>query len=309
MKDGQINLHQLRIFYTVARRLSYSLAAQELFISQPAVSRQVANLERSLKVRLFERQGRQISLSDAGRLVYDFAEQVFALTDDLWRSLAELQGLERGHLRLAAIDTIARYILPPIIASYQQRHPKVALSLKVAPGPEVIQRLLSDEADIGLIAGPLSEPNLQWQPFGGDELVLIAPAIHSPAAEYPGNGAGISRATLILPQVGSADRSLIESRLEDLGVKPGAIIEMSDTEAIKAAVEAKAGLGFVSRLALSKEGVNSPSTIVEVPGFRVERQLGIVMLKGRHPSRAALAFAAFLHKAALTSLEPEENGG
>ncbi|HEX9532502.1 MAG TPA: LysR substrate-binding domain-containing protein [bacterium] len=177
-----MNLHQLRIFVTVAKRGSFSRAAEELHISQPSASIQVADLERALGVDLFEQVGRQIHLTEAGRVLEDYARRILALTEEARTAVSETAGLRRGHLAVGASPTPGTYLLPRIIAGFQERYPQVSISLHIAASTEVGERLMRHELDLGVVGGKMHTPGLQTEPFLDDEIVLVAAPTHPLAA-------------------------------------------------------------------------------------------------------------------------------
>src|SRR3972149_4082409 len=176
-----MNFHHLQVFRTVARRLSYSRAAEELYISQPAVSRHVHALEKDLGAKLLGQSGNRVYLTDAGRIVFDYAQRVFALTEEAKRALLELEGLERGYLRLGASSTPGVYLLPAVITLFRQRYPGVEVSLAIGNSQQIEERVLRDELDLGFV-GARFLPELHVQPYARDSLVLIVPLAH-PFAE------------------------------------------------------------------------------------------------------------------------------
>src|SRR5438093_1927356 len=168
--------YRLQVFHAVARYRSYSRAAREiLHISQPAVSKHVQALETELGVMLVQRVGKQVILTEAGRIVQQYAEQVLGLAQEAQRALRELQGLQRGTLRLGASSTPGIYLLPPVLAVFVQRYPGITLALEIANSQRVIDGILACQWDLGMIGIPLAPPHLHVQPYWRDTLVLIVP--------------------------------------------------------------------------------------------------------------------------------------
>lgn len=294
-----VNFHQLEIFYAVARRLSYSRAAEELYISQPAVSKRVQELEKALGTQLFYRQGRRISLTDAGRVVYDYAQKIFSLTDEVGRTLRELESLERGVLRLGASSTAGIYLLPSLLGVFKKEFPGVEIELDIANSQQVITRVLRSELNLGLISSTTVPPGLQWQPFGADELTLIVATEHPFAQQDEVSASALTGETLLLRERGSGTREWLERELERLDCRPKRVIEISNTEAIKRAAAANLGVAFVSRRAVKLELAQGLLALGVIRGLNPQRMLGIVSYKGRRLPPAALAFVALLHKTPL----------
>src|SRR4029453_7146442 len=171
--------YRLQVFHAVATTGSFSRAAQEiLHISQPAVSKHVQALEEELGVLLLQRVGKRVILTEAGRIVQQYAEQVVGLTQDTQWALLELQGLQRGTLRLGASSTPGIYLLPPVLATFVQRYPGMTLALEIANSQRVVDGVLTRQWDLGMIGIPLAHPALHMQPYWRDTLVVIVPPHH-----------------------------------------------------------------------------------------------------------------------------------
>jgi DNA-binding transcriptional LysR family regulator len=171
--------YRLQVFHAVATAGSFSRAAREiLHISQPAVSKHVQALEEELGVPLLQRVGKRLILTEAGRIVQRYAEQVLALAADTQQALRELQGLQRGTLRLGASSTPGIYLLPPVLATFVQRYPGITLALEIANSQRVVDGVLARQWDLGMIGIPLEHPHLHVQPYWRDTLVLIVAPHH-----------------------------------------------------------------------------------------------------------------------------------
>lgn len=293
-----MDLHRLQIFHTVARRLSFSQAAEDHYTSQPNVSKHIRQLERELGVTLFHRLGTRVVLTDAGRIVYDYAQRVFDLTEGVRRALAELEGLERGYLRLGASSTPGLYLLPPALASFRQRYPSLEASLEIANTQSVVEGVLGNTLDLGFVEGEVTEPSIQVQPFTTDELVLIAASGHTLARTPPVTPEALAGETFILREEGSGTRQVMEAVLPRLGIAPRRVMVMSSCEGVKRAVAAGLGVSFVSKSAVELEVAQGMLTIVDGPGLRVPHPLYIISHKDVRLSAAALAFVAHVRKAA-----------
>ncbi|MBZ0302445.1 MAG: LysR family transcriptional regulator, partial [Anaerolineae bacterium] len=170
-----MNLYLLRVFATVAEHGSFSQAARALYISQPAVSKGVQSLEQQIGMRLLDRSHRDISLTEAGHLLYDYAQRIFAAERAAESALEQLNGLERGHLALGASHTIGTYLLPPLMGLFHQRYPGVRLSLEIANTQQILIDLRTRPLDLAFVEGPVSDANLVVAPWRTDRLVVIAP--------------------------------------------------------------------------------------------------------------------------------------
>src|SRR3990172_1093755 len=167
-----LNLHRLRVFHAAARPESNRRPAEDLHISQPAVSKHVLDLEEELGTRLFHRLGRRIVLTEAGRLMADYAQRIFHLADEARRALEELHGLERGRLHLGASSTPGNYLLPKALAAFQAKYPRLDVSLNIMASHDVVDRVIRQDMDLGFV-GATFDAELHVQPYVEDELILI----------------------------------------------------------------------------------------------------------------------------------------
>ena len=287
---------RLQVFLAVAQHVSFSQAAEALHLSQPAVSRHIQILEAELGVVLFQRQGNRVELTDAGRILVDYAQRVLVLTDEVKRVLGELDGLKRGYLRLGASGTPGLYILPEIVARFQDKYPGIEASLLIANSSEVVRRLLSGELDLGFIGRQVEVPGLQVRPFAEDEITLITPPGHAFNQQAPDAPADWATETLIVREFGSATRQLAEAHLVQLGIKPKRTLEIAGCEGVKRAVAAGLGVAFVSRRAIELELAQNRICALDSPTHTIVRQLYVITRKDARPIVSALAFLALVTK-------------
>lgn len=294
-----MNLYRLRIFLAVARRLSYSRAAEDLFISQPAVSRHVDALEKELGTQLLGQTGNRVYLTESGRLVYSYAQKLFGVEEELDRALAELKHLKRGYLRLGASSTPGIYLLPPVIACFQERYPGVEVSLAVANSREIEERVLRNELDLGFV-GAHSRPGLQVRPYARDRLILIVSPRHPLATQSSATVEQLQSEPFLLREQGSGTRRAFEEELARQGIGLARAMELNGSEAVKRGVMAGMGLATVSGYSVEVEMRQGLLRTLRVAGLRLERELSILSLKDVRPSAAALAFVALAQKSVTT---------
>lgn len=292
------NLYRLHIFQTVARRLSFTGAAEALHTSQPNISKHVRLLEAELGAALFDRLGGGVSLTDAGRIVFDYAEKLLETADDMRRALNELQGLGRGYLRLGASSTPGIYILPRLLAGFRKQYPGLEVTFRLGNSREIVQELSNDQIDLGFVGGFENTPRIQVQPFMDDELVLIAPEDHVFARAGAIAPQELAGETLIWREAGSGTRGEMVTLLGELGLRPESGLEISGCKGVKKAVAAGLGLSVVSRRAVEMELAAGALAIIQGEAFHLSRRLHIVTRKDRRPSVAGLAFLADLRKQA-----------
>ncbi len=289
-----MTLHQLRIFVTVAKRGSFSRAAEELHISQPSASIQVADLERALGVDLFEQVGRQLHLTEAGRVLEDYARRILALTEEARTAASETAGLRRGRLAVGASPTPGTYLLPRIIAAFQERYPQISVALQIVATPEIGERLMRHELDLGIVGGKVHTPGLQTEAFLDDEIVLVAAPVHPLAAAGSARAMALRDHRVILPERGSDTRVAVDEALSEAGHSVTLAMELAGNEAIKEAVAAGLGVALLSRLAARTEVAAGRLVVIPIPDLVIRRSFFIVHLKDRRLSQAVRAFVEML---------------
>ncbi len=290
-----MNLYRLRIFLAVARRLSYSRAAEDLFISQPAVSRHMASLEEELGVQLLGQSGNRVFLTETGRVVYGYAQRLFDVEDELTRALAEMANLERGRLRLGASSTPGVYLLPPAVAAFQERYPDIEVSLLVANSQEIEARVLAGGLDLGFV-GMDFQPGLQSLPYARDRLVIVASPSHPLASEVTLTLERLRPERLLLREPGSGTRKVLEEELSRRGFRPTRVLELVGCEAVKRGAMAGMGVAAVSAYSVELELRQGLLKILPVNELPLEREISIISRKDVRPTAASLAFTALAHK-------------
>jgi LysR family transcriptional regulator, transcriptional activator of the cysJI operon len=304
---AQLENFRLKVFRTVGEHLSFRKAAELLFLTQPAVTLQIKALEEDLGVRLFDRSGGHVTLTKQGAILLRYARKMAAIVSDAEQDLLAEEGQLSGILALGVSTTIAQYVLPRLLAVFLAEHARLQLSLHSGNTDAIVQLLLDDKVSIGLIEGPARQREVRTEPFMEDQLVLIA----QPDLEF----SRLSReqllaSTLLMREYGSGSRHVVETALEKAGLKLKSfrnVIELDSTQAIKSAVEAGLGVGFVSRWAIHKEIELRALKVVEVEGLRVMRHYLVVSLLGPEPTGAAGAFRSFVLDRAKHLSKSHEN--
>ena len=291
-----INFYRLYVFQMVARRLSFSGAAEALHTSQPNISKHIRQLEAELGASLFDRLGGSVALTDAGRGVFDYSERLFGGVGEMRRALNELEGLERGYLRLGASSTPGVYILPSILAGFRKQYPGLEVTFHIGNSEEIVQGILKDQFDLGFVEGHENAPGIQVQPFLKDALVLIAPANHPKLEKEFATLNDLAGEFFIWGETGSGTREGMSALLGKVGIQPENSLELCGCEGVKRSVAAGLGLSAVSRLAIEMEISMGVLAILEGDGLSLPRSLHIITRKDRRPSAAGLAFLAYLRK-------------
>ena len=289
---------RLMVFRAVAEQLSFRKAAEELYLTQPAVSLQIKALEEDLGVQLFDRSGAHITMTPAGRVLLEYAAQVNAHLVQAEREIAALSGEHVGQLALGASTTIAQYVLPRLLGEFCREHPRVHSTLISGNTEHIVEAVEKQRIALGFIEGPARSREVKTEPFLEDELVLIASTAHELAERNSVSCSEIASIPLLMRERGSGTRHVIEMALEHQGVKRSSlqiVMELDSTEAIKSAVEAGLGIRFVSRWAIAKDlRLGNNFKIVEVEGLSIKRQFLVTYASGPEPQGLALEFRRFL---------------
>jgi DNA-binding transcriptional LysR family regulator len=289
-----LNLHQLLIFRTVAEQRSYSRAATTLYLSQPGVSLQVRALERSVGLPLFEKVGRTLRLTEAGRELLAYTERIFALIDETQMVLEELSGARRGTVKVGASTTAGIYIVPAALGAFHHQNPGVKLTLDVVNRFTVQERLLNGEIDLAVMGLIEDAHDLEVAEFVPNELVVIAPPGHPLSRRRQIALRELADDTLLLREAGSGTRTDVERifAAQDVPLRIG--MELRSSGAIKQAVAADLGISVMPLSALELELASGRLVTLDVAGFPVHRHWSLARRAGRHLSAAALALWDFL---------------
>ncbi|MDF2444872.1 MAG: LysR family transcriptional regulator [Moraxellaceae bacterium] len=290
---------QLLAFETTARLLSMTRAADELNTSQPTVSIQLRDLAESVGLPLFEQQGKRLALTEAGRELQETVREMFASWGRFESRIAELQGVKRGTLRLAAVTT-AEYLLPQLLGPFCDAFPGVEVELAVENRHTILQRLAQDRDDLTVIMVPPADARLRVVPFVDNPLVVIAAAGHRLAGKKC-TLKQLEEERWLLREEGSGGRLIVEAHFRKEGFVPRVAMALGSNEAIKHAVAGGLGITILSRHALEgSEGLVE----LKVKGFPLAGQFSFAMREGRRLSPAAEAFLQFAGRAVA-----KPNGG
>ncbi len=289
-----LNLHLVRLFLTVATEHSFSRAADELNISQPAVSKGVLTLERQLGLTLLDRSQAQLPLTEAGRILYTHAQALFANERLAEAALDQMRGLEQGRLIIGASTTIGIYLLPPLVSAFHRANPAIHLSLVISNTHELVRQLVERPLDLAFVEGPVEAANVEPQPWLRDRLVVIAPPQHVAREFQRVPLAALTHELFLLRETGSASRGLINAHLIRHDITLPAIMEVGNNEAIKQLVMGGTGLGLVPEAACAEEIATRRLVCLPVEELTIPRQLWQLDVPGRPLSPAVQAFTALL---------------
>lgn len=298
-----VTLRQLKVFEAVARHLSFSRAAEELHLTQPAVSMQIRQLEESVGLPLFEQIGKKIFLTDAGKELNYYSRNIAQQLAEAEAVLAEMKGVKRGKLNISVVST-ANYFAPQLLALFCQRNRNVSLSLNVVNREVLLNQLANNEMDLGVMGQPPEGLDIVAEPFMENPLVVIAPPGHPLAGEKNIALSRLARESFIVREPGSGTRSAMERFFQQHGLQLATGMEMSTNEAIKQAVQAGMGLGVVSIHTIALELETRRLVVLDVESFPILRHWYVVHRKGKRLSAVAQAFKDFLLKEAAQVMAP-----
>ena len=283
---------RLQVFYTVARQLSFTKAAEQLFMTQPAVTFQVKQLEEHFNARLFERSHARIALTPTGQLVLEYAERILGLSAEMDKRVSELTGAISGPLLLGASTTIAEFILPRVLGEFKARHPQVQTHMTVA-NSEIIENHVADHIiDLGLIESLSRRPGLHIEVCCDDELVMICAPGYKLAGLKSVTPQQFAGEPYISRESGSGTRDFAGHYFQQSGIAPedlNIVMELGSPEAIKGVVETGIGIAIMSRVTVAKE--LRLKSLVAIPlAPRLIRTLSLVYPHEKFRSRLLSAF-------------------
>ena len=297
-----MDIRDLQVFLAVSARLNFTRAAEDVHLSQPSVSVRIRQLEAELGVKLFEQLGKKVALTEAGKLLEPYARRVVAAMDDARNAMNELQGLERGSLRVGASTTPGMYLIPKTIAQFKRRYPKVDVHLTVKDTRQIEEGVIQNEFDFGFVGGHLTGEEVNVLSWITDELVLIMPPGHRLTAKRLVKPQDLSKEQFIFREQGSASRAVVAAHLRKARIEAEAVMEMANPESVKKAVQNGLGIAFISAFAVEAELKAKTLLTVKVQNLQIRRELKIVYRKDKHLSPAAKAFLDASQQQILTPI-------
>ena len=300
---------RLRVFRAVAQHLNFRIAAEELLLTQSAVTQQIKALESELDVPLFDRAGGRVVLTAAGLALLPFAERLAELAAQAREAVAETTGTHAGRLALGASQTIGQYLLPRLIAGFLAENPKVQVTVIGGNTQTILEALVDHRVQLCLIEGPTMRRDVKVHPFMEDHMVCVVPAGHAWADEAV-DLAQLQQATFVAREVGSGSRRIVEQAMEQAGVDVKRLhlaMTFDSTEGLLSAVEAGLGIAFVSRWAVRNQLALGTLRLARIPGLHLARMFSLAYVAGPEPSGIAGLFKRFVFERA-EQLAPRVTG-
>ncbi len=302
MSLKNVTLRQLKVFEAVARHLSFSRAAEELHLTQPAVSMQVHGLEQLVELPLTEQIGKRIRLTAAGEELARQARLIARQLREGEEAIAAMKGAEAGRLLIGVVST-AKYFAPTLLAEFSRRHPRIELRLSVNNRGAIVRQLAENEIDLAIMGSPPRDLDTVDEVFSDHPLVFIAHPAHPLAARKRIEPAQLAEHQLLIRESGSGTRTTLERFLESQGVRAGETLEMGSNETIKQAVMAGMGIAFISEHTIGLERLVGRLAILPVSGTPLMRQWHLVHRREKRLLPAAEAFRQFMRDEAPRLIE------
>lgn len=291
-----MNINQLRAFYTVIKTGSFSSAADELCVTEPAVFIQVRSLERCLGFTLLDKLGKEIRPTEAGRVLYEYGEKIFTLVDEAAKAVQELQDLKRGHLRVGVTQSMAQYFMPTFISNFQDQYPHITIYIAASSSRILVERILKHYYELAIVARVPYPEKINFIPYTRDEILMIVSPHHHLAKRKRVSLEELAKEPVILTDAKSAIKLSIWKAFESRGLHPAAIIEAGDIDFIKQLVEKGKGYSFLAGVVVREEIKRGALVTVPLEDGNFTMDIDIIHFKGKTLSPAATTFLHFMQE-------------
>jgi DNA-binding transcriptional LysR family regulator len=276
---------RLKVFYTVAQRLSFTKAAAELFITQPAITKHIKELEHQLNVQLFKRNGNNISLTTAGKILLQYAEKIFQTYTELETELAQLNNIEAGTVHIGASTTVAQTILPKLLALFKKTYPAIYFTFTQGNTDFITQQILAEKIDIAIVEGAAHYPQIAYAPFAKDEIVLVTAANNQLSKKGEISPKQLLQIPLVLREAGSGTLDVIFNALTAAQINPKDLqveIQLESSIAIKQYLLYSETATFLSIQSLISELKYNELAIIDIKGLQIFRTFEFIQLQGKY---------------------------
>jgi DNA-binding transcriptional LysR family regulator len=284
-----MDFDQLETFLEVARHASFSRAAEKRFRTQPAISSQIRAMEEEVGARLFDRSGGRVSLTASGKLFQKYAEETIEARKAMLVALAETERVPRGEIIVGANEGTCLHILPEVFADFKNQYPGVSVNIKRADYAKVLESVLDNSVDFGVVSLPVTDNRLTAVLIHRDELVIIAPPNHPLGKMKSATVADVAKFPLVVPKVGHT-RDGLDNLFYDRRLKPNYTMELDSSELLKRFVAADVGVGFIASSNVEEDVRAGVLVAIPIADAQIRRDLALVFRKDKALSRAALAF-------------------
>lgn len=289
-----MNLNQLRVFYESAKLQNFSKAAERLYITQPAVSAQIRQLEDFLGVKLFSTVGRRAHLTEAGKVLLESAQKIFEVEREAEAAMQDIRDLKRGTLHIAVTKDYAPYVIPRYVSRFHGEHPGIGIHVSEGSSAEIIQELAAYKHELAIVGGTNCPKWLVRKTFRTEELLLVAAPSHPIAARGSVTVKELAEMPLILREEGSTSRSIVMDMFKERDISPNIAYEASNLEFMKKLGISGEGLHFASRKGVEEELVSGSLKEIAIEGVRLVMDTSVVYLKNLKLSKIATEFLKML---------------
>ena len=296
MPELPFTLDQLRILKAIAEQGSFKKAADVLYVTQPAVSLQIQNLEKQLEITIFDRGGRKAMLTEAGKILLDYCQRILNQCDEACKAVEDLNSLQGGTLVIGASQTTGTYLMPRMIGLFRQKYPDVSVQLQVHSTRRTGWSVANGQIDLGIIGGQLPselENLLNVIPYATDELALVLPSQHKLSREKELTKEDLYKINFVTLDSQSTTRKVVDKLLRDSGLDVQRLkieMELNSLEAIKNAVQSGLGAAFLPVISIEKELSSGTIHKPNISDLGVKRELKLITNPSRYTSKASNAF-------------------
>jgi LysR family transcriptional regulator, low CO2-responsive transcriptional regulator len=284
-----MDFDQLETFLEVARLCSFSRAAEKRFRTQPAISSQIRALEEEVGAKLLDRSGGRVSITAPGKIFQKWAEETIDARKSVLTAIAEAERVPRGEIVVGANEGTCLHILPEVFAEFKKQYPTVAVSIKRADYARILENVVDNSVDFGVVSLPVTDNRLTVVLIHRDELVIITPPSHVLAKLKAASVADAAKFPLLVPKAGHT-RDALENLFYERKLKPQYSMELDSSELLKRFVAADVGVGFIARSNVEVDVETGTLAMISIADAQIRRDLALVFRKDKALSRAALAF-------------------
>ncbi|HYA40403.1 MAG TPA: LysR family transcriptional regulator [Syntrophobacteraceae bacterium] len=303
-----LNFNQLRTFYYAAKSQNFTQAANELYITQPAVTAQIKSLESVCKLTLFRKKGRNLYLTYEGRVLYDHVCKIFEYEKAIEKAIKGMLNLTEGMLRIGTTKTYARFLMPSLISHFHKVHPNIKIVVNEGTSKDMILDLLKFKNDISVVSKVISKKEVSFTPFRREELHLIVSPAHPLAACESISFEQLSREPILMKELGSGTRQAVDELFESMKYIPNILMESGNVELIKQLVMQGEGVSFLVNASVAREIYDGKLATVELRDHRPSIDVYIVYLKNQQLSPPAQALVDMLEQLCTNDAVPPDIG-
>lgn len=300
-----MDFDQIDTIIEIAKHNSFSRAAERLYRTQPAISKQVRQLEVELGQKLFHRAGKHVALTEAGRILLEHCVQLTELRRQTREAMERMRSVPRGRLAVGANEATSLYVLPPVFAAFRMRYPEVRLRIHRNFTSKLVERVLANRLDFAVVSLPVDEKDLAVVPMFRDELVVVAPPQHPLAGQRAVTVEQIAEHPLIFPRTGGT-RAVFERLFANRGLEPRISLELASVEAIKKFVAVGLGISLITRSFAAREAASGALRLIPLEGVKLVRELGLIYHRDKCICPVMEAFLKLVKEISPRLLKSEE---